>query len=105
MIMQSIREARVERKLREAAEAAGGRAYKFLSPGVIGVPDRIVVLPGGRVCFVEVKAPGMRPRPSQRHVLRELYALEVRVATVDNETTARRLVELMRRRGDAVFPA
>lgn len=103
--MQTLREAKIERTLREAAEAAGGRAYKFISPGVIGVPDRIVVLPGGMVCFVEVKAPGEKPRPSQRHVLRQLYRLGARTATVDNERTARRLIERMRRRTDAVFPA
>lgn len=103
--MQSIREVRVEKKLREAAERVGGKAYKFVSPGVLGVPDRIVVLPGGVVCFVELKAPGERPRPVQRHVLRQLYRLGANVATVDNERTACRLIEGMRRRRDAVFPA
>lgn len=103
--MQSLREVRVERALREAAKNAGGIAMKFVSPGLVGAPDRIVVLPCGLVCFVEVKAPGERPRPAQRHVLRRLYHLGANVATVDNETTARRLVELMRRRGDAVFSA
>lgn len=103
--MQSIREVRVEKKLREAAERVGGKAYKFVSPGVLGVPDRIVVIPGGLVCFVEVKAPGEKPRPSQRHVLRQLYRIGASVATVDNERTARRLVAWMRRRSNAVDPA
>lgn len=103
--MQSIREVRVEKKLREAAERVGGKAYKFVSPGVLGVPDRIVVIPGGLVCFVEVKAPGEKPRPSQRHVLRQLYRIGASVATVDNETTAGRLIDMMRRRSNAVDPA
>ena len=103
--MQSLREVRVERALREAAKNAGGIAMKFVSPGLFGAPDRIVVLPGGLVCFVEVKAPGERPRPSQRYVLRRLYLLGAHTATVDNERTARRLVALLRRRGDAVFSA
>lgn len=103
--MQNIREVKVERALRKAAETAGGKAYKFVSPGVLGVPDRIVVIPGGLVCFVEVKAPGEKPRPSQRHVLRQLYRIGARVATVDNERTARRLVAWMRRRSNAVDPA
>lgn len=103
--MQNIREVKVEKKLRQAAEASGGRAYKFISPGVLGVPDRIVVLPGGVVCFVEVKAPGEKPRPSQRHVLRQLYRIGASVATVDNETTAGRLIDMMRRRRDAIFTA
>lgn len=103
--MQNIREVKVERALRKAAETAGGKAYKFISPGTLGVPDRIVVLPGGMVCFVEVKAPGEKPRPSQRHVLRQLYRIGAGVATVDNERTARRLVAWMRRRSNAVDPA
>lgn len=103
--MQNKREVKVERALRKAAETAGGKAYKFVSPGVLGVPDRIVVIPGGLVCFVEVKAPGEKPRPSQRHVLRQLYRIGASVATVDNETTAGRLIDMMRRRRDAVFTA
>lgn len=45
----------VEKKLVEGVRALGGTAYKFISPGRAGVPDRIVVLPGGRVEFVELK--------------------------------------------------
>ena len=45
--------------------------WKFTSPGTAGVPDRIVLMPGGRIAFVEVKAPGEKPRPLQlsRHKL------------------------------------
>lgn len=43
----------------------GGRAYKFVSPGNAGVPDRIVLLPNGIIAFAELKAPGKKPRPSQ----------------------------------------
>lgn len=41
-----------------------GLCLKFTSPGTIGVPDRVVIIPRG-VFFVEVKAPGKKPRPSQ----------------------------------------
>ena len=45
----------VERKLTEGIKALGGLSYKFISPGNAGVPDRIVILPGGDVVFVELK--------------------------------------------------
>ena len=50
-------------KLINAIKEAGGIASKFISPGFDGMPDRIVLLPGGVMGFVEVKAPGKVPRP------------------------------------------
>lgn len=50
-----MREEQIEAKLRESIKAMGGVAYKFTSPGNIGVPDRVILLPGGRVWFVELK--------------------------------------------------
>jgi hypothetical protein len=47
----------VESKLRKAVEDIGGKAYKFESPGNNGVPDRIVILPKGRIYFIELKKP------------------------------------------------
>ena len=58
-----------------AVKKMGGRAVKFMSPGFDGMPDRLVLLPGGKCGFVEVKAPGKRPRALQvvRHeMLKEL---------------------------------
>ena len=48
----------IESKLTRATKAMGGLALKFISPGYDGVPDRIVLFPGGRIAFVEVKGPG-----------------------------------------------
>ena len=70
-----MREKEVEQKLVCAVKAAGGICPKWVSPGTDGMPDRIVLLPGGRIAFVEVKAPGKKPRPLQRarhKLLREL---------------------------------
>ena len=47
----------IEAKLRRAVEAAGGKCLKWVCPGWSGVPDRIVLLPGGRIIFVETKRP------------------------------------------------
>lgn len=47
----------IEAKLRQAVGSAGGLCLKWVCPGWAGVPDRIVLLPGGRIVFVEVKRP------------------------------------------------
>ena len=50
-----MNEREVEKILVEGIRKIGGRAYKWVSPGNAGVPDRIVVLPGGRIIFIELK--------------------------------------------------
>jgi hypothetical protein len=50
-----MRESVIERRLTRAVRKAGGVAYKFVSPGHSGVPDRLIILPSGRVIFVELK--------------------------------------------------
>ena len=78
-----MREKDVERRLVKAVRDAGGLALKFVSPGMAGVPDRLVLLPGCRVVFCEVKAPGEKPRPLQVHRMEQLRALGFRVYVVD----------------------
>ena len=56
----------IEAYLRRRVEMLGGMAMKFVSPGNDGVPDRIVIMPGGLVTFVELKAPGGRLRAIQK---------------------------------------
>ena len=56
--VESMREKSIEEKLVAAVKAVGGVCWKFTSPGTSGVPDRIVLMPSGRIGFVEVKAPG-----------------------------------------------
>ena len=64
-------EKQIEQSLVKAVKNMGGIAPKFVSPGFDGMPDRIVLLPHGLMAFVEVKAPGKKPRPLQvsRHGL------------------------------------
>ena len=66
-----MREKIVEQHLVKAVKSSGGIAPKLVSPGFDGMPDRLVLLPGGKIGFVEVKAPGKEPRPLQvaRHGL------------------------------------
>ena len=75
----------VERYLVKRVKEAGGMAPKWVSPGMSGVPDRIVFLPGGRILFVEVKAPGKKLRPLQVYVREQLEALGVDFRVVDSK--------------------
>lgn len=60
-----MREKTIEAYLRDRVKALGGKAYKFVSPGNNGVPDRLVVIPGIPDFFVELKAPGRKSTPLQ----------------------------------------
>lgn len=61
----AVLERDIEKHLVRRVKEAGGKAYKFVSPQNRGVSDRIVVMPGGVVWFVELKAPGGRLSPLQ----------------------------------------
>ncbi len=79
-----MREKTIEQHLVKAVKNSGGIAPKLVSPGFDGMPDRLVLLPGGKIGFVEVKAPGKEPRPLQvaRHGL--LRRLGFRVYVLDD---------------------
>lgn len=83
-----MKEYAVEKHLISVTQACGGICLKFISPGIAGVPDRIVILPGGKIGFAEMKAPGRRPRLLQRAVIRDLYRRGCRVAAIDNKKSA-----------------
>lgn len=74
-----MREKAIEQKLTLMVKKRGGICPKFVSPGFDGMPDRIVLLPEGRIAFVEVKAPGKKPRPLQtaRHTLLQRLGFKV----------------------------
>lgn len=81
--MSSLMERDIERKLVAAAKKADGMALKFVSPGWDGVPDRIILFPGGRMAFVEVKRPGGRLRPLQEKRKEQIEALGFKVYVLD----------------------
>jgi len=75
-------EKEIEMQLMKAVKKMGGRAVKFMSPGFDGMPDRLVLLPGGKCGFVEVKAPSRKPRALQvvRHEMLKELGFKVYVA-------------------------
>lgn len=76
-----MREKIIEQLLVKAVKNSGGITPKLVSPGFDGMPDRLVLLPGGKIGFVEVKAPGKEPRPLQvaRHGLLRRLGFKVYV--------------------------
>ena len=79
-----MREKEIEQKLTSAVRQIGGICPKFVSPGFDGMPDRIVLLPEGKIGFVEVKAPGKKPRPLQAARHRLLRRLGFKVYVLDD---------------------
>lgn len=80
----SYSEKYVEQKLVTKTKKMGGLAVKFVSPGLDGVPDRLILFPGGKVAFAELKAPGKKIRPLQEKRKRTLEGLGFRVYVIDN---------------------
>jgi len=60
-----VSEKLLESKLRNMVKEAGGLAIKMVAVSFVGLPDRIILLPGGRVCFAEIKTTGQKLRPTQ----------------------------------------
>lgn len=86
------RERVIERALVQAVAAAGGVAYKFTSPARRGVPDRLIVLPGGRIFFAEVKGAGGRLSKLQEVEIDRLRQLGARVEVVCDLDAAKGIV-------------
>ena len=78
-----MRETEIEKRLVAEVKRNGGICPKFVSPGYSGMPDRIILLPKGKIAFAELKAPGQKPRPLQvaRHKI--LMGLGFRVYVID----------------------
>lgn len=91
-----MRESELEKKFRERVRQAGGKAYKFVSPGNDGVPDRLVILPGGRIGFVELKRPGEKPRKQQKLRMAEFESMGCYTAVVDNIESIEGVIEEIR---------
>lgn len=86
-------EKELEKKFTEAVKKCGGIAFKFVSPGNAGVPDRLAILPGGHIGFVELKREGEKPTPLQRRQQKRLKELGCFVTVVDHAGDILRVLE------------
>jgi hypothetical protein len=85
----------VEEYLIRQVKRLGGRALKLVCPGVAGVPDRLILLPGGRVCFCELKASGKKARPLQLHQHEQLRNMGFDVFVCDDRLKVDLMIEGM----------
>ena len=100
-----MREKIIEQKLVTETRKAGGLALKFVSPGFAGVPDRIVLMDGGRVAFVEVKAPGQQPRTLQRSRHALLRRMGFRLFVLDDVEQIPRILAAVKGEADEIHSA
>ena len=80
-----MHEGRLERRLKREVEKLGGKALKFNCSGMSGVPDRLILIPQGKVVFVEMKSTGKKLRPLQQKRKRDLEQLGFNVYAIDSE--------------------
>lgn len=92
-----MRESKVEKAFVDAVKTAGGKAMKFTSQTMNGVPDRLVLLPCGKCAFVELKAPGKQMRRLQRKRREQLLELGFPVFCVDRPEQIQPVMEELRK--------
>ena len=86
----------IEQKLVARVKREGGLCPKFVSPGSDGWPDRLVLMPGGKIAFVELKATGEKPRPLQLQRHAQLRDLGFSVFVIDEPVQIPQVLELLK---------
>lgn len=94
-----VSEKAIEKYLAERVKAIGGICLKYANANMVGYPDRLVCLPGGRVAWVELKSRGRKPTKMQTVRQRELADMGHEVHTVDNRTAVDGLIDQWRAEG------
>lgn len=85
-----------ERKLREKVKSFGGLAVKFFVLSFTGFPDRIILMPHGRIWFAELKSPGKKPSPRQEVVIAFLRKLGFTVFIIDSHESLELAINLIK---------
>lgn len=89
----------IEKKLREGVKKLGGLALKIYSPWFTGLPDRLVLLPGGRIKWAETKTTGEKLSKRQRYVHELLLKLGFHVWVIDSEETLNEFLQYCEKTG------
>ena len=93
MLTTTPKESSLETYLQKRVEALGGKCLKFVSPGTAGVPDRILLMPGGKVLFLELKRLGEAPNALQRKFMRDMAKLGQVAGWADSTEQVDRFLE------------
>ncbi len=96
MFKKELKEKDIEKYLRDEIKKLGGIAYKFVSLGNAGVPDRLVLLPFGQIYFVELKAPGKKTRAIQNRQIEKIEKLGFRVVVIDSKEQVNDFITALR---------
>lgn len=83
----------IEKRLVTEVERVGGWCLKLPAIHNAGLPDRICLFPGGRILFVELKAPGKKPRKIQLFMHRKIRALGFRVEVADTPEQIKKIIK------------
>ena len=90
------KETKIEKKMVQEVKKAGGLALKLVSPGYVGVPDRLILIAFGKIGFVEVKAPNQKPRKIQMRRHKELQKLGFKTYVLDDEKEIGGIIDAIR---------
>lgn len=93
-----MNETAIENYLRDEVKKFGGIAYKFTSPSRRSVPDRLVLVPGGQVCFVELKATGKKPSEAQLREHKRLEDMGHPTFVIDSKGGVDEFIDMLKRR-------
>lgn len=86
-------EKEIEKALVDKIKALGGLCLKFTSPSMTGIPDRMILLPNGKVGFIETKRPGEKPRPIQKKRISQLKDLGFKVYVLNNRNNIDQIIK------------
>lgn len=86
-------EKQIETYLRDKVKKHGGLALKLVSPGFTGIMDRMLLIQGGLIVFVETKAKGKNLKPRQAYVKRQFEALGFRCEKIDSKEQVDNLIK------------
>lgn len=82
--LKKMNEKLLEKKLRESVKKMGGLAVKFSSQTYTGMPDRIILMPGGKTSFAEIKTTGKKPTVLQALQIENLRKLGFKAEVIDS---------------------
>lgn len=94
-----MKESELEQKFRQQVEKRGAKVLKFVSPGLAGVPDRMILTYGAKTYFAEIKRPGQHLRPLQVYRKKQLEELGYKVFVIDSVAAISDFIKFMKEGG------